>query len=421
MLEALLKSCWLVECARANVYGKWGAEFDDHYERTDKRSKLVGDALKAASVEPPETLVPGHTAWLSSMVGDSPSSVPLGPGLLQRLAEWTNVYAVGYLRSDPQEFIALGEAELLFPVPPRIVEEHEAFLPPLAMPGGTLVVVLTDLHVGARGADDLLRAAVSEVNELSPSLVVIPGDVTDDGEPEQFRLAKEMLDGLRAPWHAVLGNHDAVRRSTRSGDGAKHFEDAFGVAVEDRVFDVDGVQVALLDSSDPTPWPWPDFDLNRGTFREDAGGVAGGAMSDEQIDAVAARLDANRPTLLILHHELQPFVGFPPVQFGLREADSVSLMSALTAHRMLGVIAGHTHRSALSAVGPSGSVEQLEVPALKDWPFCYTVLGISDGKVEAVVRQLADRDAVATRAQRLAPIQVNYSLPDDGTLRHTFG
>jgi predicted phosphodiesterase len=40
------------------------------------------------------------------------------------------------------------------------------------------------------------------------SFVVLSGDVTEYGSREQFRLAKELLDGLRIPCHVLPGNHD---------------------------------------------------------------------------------------------------------------------------------------------------------------------------------------------------------------------
>jgi predicted phosphodiesterase len=418
LVDGLLQSCWLLESARATVLARWGADFEERAERTAKRAALVEDALRARAIEAPSAIVEPHTQWVASVVGETPESVALGPALLQRLGEWTNVYIVDYLPSDPATFLALGEAELLFPVAPRAIEEADALVASGAPGHGPRFVVLTDIHIGAKATPELTRRAVEEINALEPEFVVVPGDITDDGEPSQFADARAILSQLRSPFYAVLGNHDAVQRSTRRGDGASLFAQAFGTKPIDTVLECGVVQVALADTSDPTPSPFPDWDLGRGGFREDAGGTAGGALQPGQADTLAARLDPSRPVVLVQHHELQPFAGFPPVMFALREPDSSMLLDALSGFDLT-VIAGHTHRSALTTVG--NGVPQLEVPSLKDWPHCYTVVSVEGGRPRAVVRQLSDRELVWSRSKHLTRIYQNYVMGPLATLDHTFG
>jgi outer membrane protein assembly factor BamB len=68
---------------------------------------------------------------------------------------------------------------------------------------------LTDTHVGSeRGAADL-RASVADINKQGNfAFVLVTGDVTDMGLYENFREAKDILDGLRVPCHVIPGNHD---------------------------------------------------------------------------------------------------------------------------------------------------------------------------------------------------------------------
>lgn len=68
---------------------------------------------------------------------------------------------------------------------------------------------LSDTHVGAdRGADDL-RASVADINSIPGlSFALVSGDVTEMGSYGNFRLAKDILDGLRIPYHIIPGNHD---------------------------------------------------------------------------------------------------------------------------------------------------------------------------------------------------------------------
>jgi hypothetical protein len=57
-----------------------------------------------------------------------------------------------------------------------------------------LIAQLSDVHVGGgRYREELLRAAIEEINAAAPDLVVAAGDLTDEGYPDQYPLAKEEL------------------------------------------------------------------------------------------------------------------------------------------------------------------------------------------------------------------------------------
>ncbi|HVE91731.1 MAG TPA: metallophosphoesterase [Actinomycetota bacterium] len=415
LVRALVQSCWLVESARAAVLTGWGGEYAPEGEQASRRADLIAQLLDGA----PTTLVEKHTAWLRDLVGMRPDEVPLGPGVVHRLAAWTDVYVVPFLGSDGDQFRRLGEAELRFPVAPRHVERDELRLRHADLPDGNRAVVLTDIHLGAPHTEAMARQAVRDINSLRPEMVLVPGDITDDGEIEQFELAKQILDDLDAPVHAVLGNHDAVRRSTTQPDGAELFEKVFGYAPTDQVLDWGPVQIALVDTTDPVASPFPDWDLARGGFREDAGGTNGGALRAGQAEALAARLDRARPTLLVQHHELQPFAAFPPVMFGVREPDSDALLSELSGQRLLGIVAGHTHRSALTQVGGDG-VAQLEVPSIKDWPHCYTVMTRTPQGVHVAPQQISDEELVWEHGRQIPPIYLRYVLGPLSRTAHTF-
>jgi 3',5'-cyclic-AMP phosphodiesterase len=87
-----------------------------------------------------------------------------------------------------------------------------------------LIAQISDVHVGgSRYREELLRAAIEEINGEEPDLVVVAGDLTDDGYPDQYPVAREELSALAC--HDVLrvpGNHDA------RNVGYLHFEDTFG-------------------------------------------------------------------------------------------------------------------------------------------------------------------------------------------------
>ncbi|MEX0874075.1 MAG: metallophosphoesterase [Actinomycetota bacterium] len=420
LVRGLIQSCYVIEHARAGVQQKWGGDFDSDAESTRQRADRLGQLLDDMNFRRPDEVIEGHTGWFEGLCGSRPDEVALGAAVLHQFGKWSDVFAGPYLKDDLADFQALGVRHTRVEMDVRTMTEDEAFLPAEDLPEGRRFVILTDVHIGSKFRDVLARHAVTDINAVDPEFVVIPGDFTEDGEPEQFRQAKEIFDGLACPYYVVLGNHDAVQRSTREPFGEKFFAEVFEKDAADHVVECGDLQVALVDSTDPTATPFPDWDISRGSIGEHEGaGVDSGALTPGQAEALAQRLDKGKRTLLVQHHELHPFPGFPPVKFALREEDAQAELDALKGHKLVGVIAGHTHRSAVLPVG-DGSVTQLEIPALKDWPFAYSVAGVTDEGVQIVARQVADRDSVWRIAQGLLPIMRRFALGPLSDLRHTF-
>ena len=60
-----------------------------------------------------------------------------------------------------------------------------------------LIAQLSDIHTGgARYQEGFLQAAIGEINRLSPDVVVVAGDVTDEGYPDQYAAAKVGLEKI---------------------------------------------------------------------------------------------------------------------------------------------------------------------------------------------------------------------------------
>jgi Icc protein len=112
-----------------------------------------------------------------------------------------------------------------------------------------LIAQLSDLHVaGSRYDESFLRTAIAEVNSAEPDLVVIAGDLTDEGYPDQYERARDLVAALACPRVvAVPGNHDARHV------GYLQFERTFGARDTRLVLSTGGVRVSLVavDSSKP--------------------------------------------------------------------------------------------------------------------------------------------------------------------------
>src|SRR5262245_29775847 len=68
------------------------------------------------------------------------------------------------------------------------------------------IAALGDLHCSrtSQGAFQSLLAHIAE----SADLVLIAGDLTDHGHPDEARVLAKELSSVRVPAVAVLGNHD---------------------------------------------------------------------------------------------------------------------------------------------------------------------------------------------------------------------
>jgi hypothetical protein len=68
---------------------------------------------------------------------------------------------------------------------------------------------LNDIHVGDVTTMAYPMKVVDDMNKEDAVLVLACGDVSLDGATDELVNAKGVLDGLRVPYHAVMGNHDA--------------------------------------------------------------------------------------------------------------------------------------------------------------------------------------------------------------------
>ena len=92
-----------------------------------------------------------------------------------------------------------------------------------SFPDYYVVAHLTDMHAGsarhARASESILKDVIHAVNESDATFAVITGDLTDSGEPDQFRLLLSLIDACRMPTFVLPGNHDRAER---------HYEAFFG-------------------------------------------------------------------------------------------------------------------------------------------------------------------------------------------------
>ena len=179
------------------------------------------------------------------------------------------------------------------------------------------IAQLSDIHCGSpHFVPDLLDRAIAEVNELCPDVVVVSGDLTNDGFRGEYELAAEYLGRINCErMIAIPGNHDS------RNVGYVHFEELFGERRSE--LHVDGVSILAVDSTEP--------DLDHGV------------IGRGRYDWIRERFGAHEAYLrvFVLHHHLLPVPGTGRERNIVHDAgDTLETLQSADVHL---VLAGHKH------------------------------------------------------------------------------
>lgn len=251
------------------------------------------------------------------------------------------------------------------------------------MPKPTLLVQISDLHIGGdeNGVDPVphLEVVIEAIRSLPNQAdgVLVSGDLTHDGGPEEYRLVRKLLERLEAPLHVLPGNHDnrALLREVFGLPGA-------GDAPIDYTVDVGKMRLVLLDSNvpgqdpggfDPAQLQWVDNELRK---------VSG------------------KPTVLALHHTPMPTAvrEWDGINLALEEREALAEVVARHPH-LLAIVGGHLHRIAASTLAgcPVVSVPSTYLQARPDFmsedvefvdPPGFAIHALLDGELSSQVESV---------------------------------
>lgn len=188
------------------------------------------------------------------------------------------------------------------------------------------------LYKGVVDANAALAGAVAHLNALDPQpdLVLLTGDLVEEGTAAEYAAARAILAPLRAPLRAIPGNHDA--------------REAFRQAFHDHPFL-------------PEEGPLHYVDAAAGPVRVIALDVTIPGLHHGEVDAAALawleatlKAEPERPTVVMMHQ--------PPIECGVPYLDLYrchggAALAALLARfpAVERVLCGHVHRTMLRRFG----------------------------------------------------------------------
>lgn len=425
IIDDLLRSSWIIENARRRVYEGWtdlDAKWEESAHRAGRRVALVEKSLSDRGIDPDHELVEPHADWMKSLLGSGPDETGLEDIFVVRLGEWVEGHVSGFLVDGADTFKELGDQDRAsFNLPDALPDSppfEPVVAPKLETPGDVSFrfAILGDMHVGSDKAAETVSTAIADINDSGAELVVQLGDITDQGNRNQFEEASELLKKLDMPLVTMLGNHDVFSREEQRLAGREYYSPSFGREPDGVILEHKGFRFAVLDSVEHGASPFSPFNMVTGTFAEGPGGaVVRGSLTPPQHEILARVAEPDSPPAFVfLHHPPQPFTGFPPVLFGLRDEDSGRLHATVDSGNVWGVFAGHTHRNARTRT--YGSVPAHEVAIPRDFPFGYALVDVTQTGYRYTFHQISDEGLLRELYPSASAIHRRYARGSDEAL-----
>jgi Icc-related predicted phosphoesterase len=226
------------------------------------------------------------------------------------------------------------------------------------MPGRLVrVAALADLHCTktSQGAFQSLFANIAEAADI----VLIAGDLTDYGLPEEAAVLAKELTNLRMPIAAVLGNHDL--ESSRAGEVRQVLADAGVTMLDGDACEFQGVGIAGVKGfgggfGRRALAPWGEAIIKQ--FVHEA--------VDEalKLEAALARLRAKQIIALMHYSPIQQTVEGEPLEI-FPFLGSSRLEEPISRYPVTLVFHGHAHRGQLEGATRTGvPVYNVSMPLL---------------------------------------------------------
>lgn len=223
------------------------------------------------------------------------------------------------------------------------------------------------------------RAVVVEMARLDPDAVVVKGDLTDTGRPEEYEAFLGVYGELGPRMRHVRGNHDAMR------------DPALAIQNAPYTIDLPGVTLAVLDTTLP--------------------GAVGGVLPSAQVgwlDDVAETVTG--PLLVFGHHPVWNIeAARVDPHYAIARDDSLAFVELIARRENIaGYFAGHTHSNRVVRLGGARAVPLVEVACTKDYPGAWAEYRVYEGGYTQVMRRVTEPAAFAWAERARTMIQGVY-------------
>lgn len=167
-----------------------------------------------------------------------------------------------------------------------------------------------DMLMGMSSPFLRLQSMMDQVlSKFKIDLIVVTGDLCDDGTDQDYKTLKKYMDSLNIPTIVTLGNHDdkkAFYKGWLNQESNEPYMDKF---------EIDGYSFLSFDNS--------------------AYGEAEGCVNEERLMWLKENVSKN--TIVLTHHQFQDEPGIPKLK------DGEKLLNVLKQKPPIAVLNGHTH------------------------------------------------------------------------------
>ena len=212
-----------------------------------------------------------------------------------------------------------------------------------------------------------LEVVLEHLEQLNLDFLLIPGDLTQHGEPENHRWLQERLSRLAFPVYVIPGNHDVPGLlPTERSIGLKNFPDyyrQFGYENTQQLYYtcevLPGVQLVALNSN-----------------QFDAQGNQLGRLDEEQfvwLEEILAKVQHKLVLVMIHHNVIEHLPGQSHHELGRRYMldNALRLRNILQAYGVKLIFSGHLH---VQDIAQDKKLHEITTGSLVSYPHPYRVL-----------------------------------------------